>query len=64
VLSKYVSVGSIVAAIALPILVYIVTPHRTGFFMLCTVLIAALVIWKHRSNLSRLRAGTESKFLQ
>jgi glycerol-3-phosphate acyltransferase PlsY len=61
--SKYVSVGSIVASVALPILVYILTPHRTGFFMLCTVVIAALVIWKHHSNISRLRAGTESKFL-
>lgn len=63
-LSKYVSVGSIVAAISLPIFVYILTPHRTGVFMLCTIVIAALVVFKHSSNIARLRAGTESKFLR
>lgn len=63
-LSKYVSVGSIAAAISLPVLVYILTPHRTGVFMLCTIVIAALVIVKHSSNIARLRAGTESQFLK
>jgi glycerol-3-phosphate acyltransferase PlsY len=63
-LTKYVSIGSIAAAVSLPILVWLLTPHRSGFFMLCTVLIALLVVVKHHSNLSRLRAGTESKLLQ
>lgn len=64
VVTKYVSVGSIVASVSLPIFVWLFTPNRTGIFMLCTVAIAALVIFKHRSNISRLRAGTESKLLQ
>lgn len=63
-LTRYVSVGSIAAAIALPILVWLLTPHRTAFFMLCTILIAALVVLKHHSNIARLRAGTESKLLR
>jgi glycerol-3-phosphate acyltransferase PlsY len=61
--SKYVSVGSIAAAISVPIFVFFLTPNRTGIFMLCTVIIAALVVIKHHSNISRLRAGTESKLL-
>ncbi|MDE1162763.1 MAG: glycerol-3-phosphate 1-O-acyltransferase PlsY [Acidobacteriaceae bacterium] len=64
VLSKYVSVGSIVAAIALPIFAWLLTPHRTVFFLLCSILMAVLVVWKHSSNIARLRAGTESKFLR
>lgn len=64
VLSKYVSVGSIVAALSLPLFAWLLTPNRTLFFVLCTVLAAILVIWKHSSNISRLRAGTESKFLR
>ncbi|MDE1155577.1 MAG: glycerol-3-phosphate 1-O-acyltransferase PlsY [Acidobacteriaceae bacterium] len=63
-LSKYVSVGSIAAALALPVFVFLLTPNRTGFFMLCTVLTALLVVWKHWSNIERLRAGTESRFLR
>ncbi|MFC6647005.1 glycerol-3-phosphate 1-O-acyltransferase PlsY [Granulicella cerasi] len=64
VLSKYVSVGSVAAAVALPIFAWLLTPHRTLFFVLCSVAIAALVVYKHSSNLARLRAGTESQFLR
>ena len=59
---RYVSLASIVAAVSLPIFVWIFTPHRTAFFMLCTIAIALLVIVKHHANIARLRAGTESKF--
>ena len=61
-LFRYVSLASIVAAIALPLFVWIFTPHRTAFFMLCTIAIALLVILKHHANIARLRAGTESRF--
>ena len=61
--TKYVSIGSIAAAISVPLFVFLLTPNRTGIFMLCTILIAALVVIKHHSNISRLRAGTESKLL-
>jgi len=27
-----------------------------------TLLIAAIVIWKHHENISRIRSGTENKF--
>ena len=62
VLTRYVSLASIVAAIALPIFVWLFTPNRSAIFMLLTVVIAVLVILKHHENIARLRAGTESKF--
>jgi glycerol-3-phosphate acyltransferase PlsY len=32
------------------------------WFPAVLTLLAALAIWKHRSNIARLRAGTESRF--
>ncbi|XHC25471.1 glycerol-3-phosphate 1-O-acyltransferase PlsY [Phycisphaerales bacterium ac7] len=68
--TKYVSVSSIVAACALPIAItgfaVAAWPAQTTLvgawpFVLVGSLIAALVIVKHRSNLRRLREGTEPK---
>ena len=58
--TKYVSVGSISAAIALPATVWIMSPQN--FFLgIVTTALGALAIYKHKSNLQRLRAGTESR---
>jgi acyl phosphate:glycerol-3-phosphate acyltransferase len=60
-LTKYVSVGSIAAAIALPAAVWIMTPHNL-FLGLVTTALGLLAIYKHKSNIQRLMAGTESRF--
>jgi acyl phosphate:glycerol-3-phosphate acyltransferase len=63
--TRYVSVASIAAAVSLPIVV--------GFFLrwkflegsalfYFSLLIALLVLWRHRSNFSRLLNGTEQRF--
>jgi len=58
----YVSVGSIVAAAALPLLVA-ATPHAGGAPLLAfTVLLALVVVWAHRGNIGRLRRGEENRF--
>ena len=63
--SKYVSLASIASAIALPCSVFLFVP-KTGFefwtLFIFTVLIAALAVWRHRTNIERLRNGTESRF--
>jgi glycerol-3-phosphate acyltransferase PlsY len=64
-LSRYVSVGSIGAAIALPIFVAIYLHLRVlkGPALLpFSILIAAVVVWRHRSNLRRLYQGEEERF--
>jgi glycerol-3-phosphate acyltransferase PlsY len=59
-LTKYVSVGSIAAAVALPVTVWIMTPHNL-FLGIVTTALGALAICKHKSNLQRLMAGTENR---
>ena len=58
--TRYISLGSITAAAAMPPVVAFLDgrPPLVGV----TVVIALLVIWKHRENIQRLRAGTENRF--
>ena len=58
--SRYISLGSITAAAAMPAFVALFNPQPA--LLLMTVAVAALVIWKHRENIQRLRAGTENRF--
>lgn len=63
--TRYVSVASIAAAASLPLTVGALWAiHRGGGLPLLAfaLLISALAIWRHRSNIQRLRAGTESRF--
>jgi glycerol-3-phosphate acyltransferase PlsY len=64
--TRYVSIASIVAAISLPVAVGIlVLLHRADWLgFTVSVVMAALAIWRHRSNIVRLRAGTEPRFEQ
>ena len=69
-LSRYVSLASIVAAAALPL----ITIYGSWFHgriadgtwnkpLFCfTLVIAVLAIWKHQTNIQRLIAGTEHRF--
>jgi glycerol-3-phosphate acyltransferase PlsY len=58
--TRYVSVGSIAAAIALPAAVWILPPHNLLLGIVTTVL-GVMAIYKHKGNLQRLAAGTESR---
>ncbi|MEI6076544.1 MAG: glycerol-3-phosphate 1-O-acyltransferase PlsY [Verrucomicrobiota bacterium] len=59
-LTKYVSIGSISAAVALPATVWVLPPHNLLLSIVTTAL-GALAIYKHKSNLQRLMAGTENR---
>jgi glycerol-3-phosphate acyltransferase PlsY len=61
VLTRYVSVGSISGAVALPAAVWIMTPHNVLLGIVTTAL-GALAVYKHKSNIQRLMAGTENRF--
>lgn len=60
-LSGYVSLGSLLAAAALPPAVAL-TQGITSVFFWPSVVIAAFVWWTHRANIGRLRRGEESSF--
>ena len=60
VLTKYVSVGSIAGAIALPATVWVMSPNNL-FLGIVTTALGALAIYKHKSNIQRLLAGTENR---
>ena len=64
-ISRYVALGSIAAALALPAVS--VTLHfwkgdPSPPLCVFAALIGALAIWRHRSNIRRLRDGTENRF--
>lgn len=63
--TRYISLGSIIAAAALPILTAF-SPIRNNVgrmpLIIMTLLIGAFVIWRHRTNITRLINGTENKF--
>lgn len=61
--TRYVSVASIGAAAALGVAVWPLHLKTQGaWFPAVLTLLAAVAVWKHRSNIARLRAGTESRF--
>ena len=62
---RYVSLGSVAAAAAMPLLIYFLwAPHHAPPIIIDigTLAIAALVIYKHDGNLQRLVEGTEPRF--
>jgi glycerol-3-phosphate acyltransferase PlsY len=67
VVSRYVSLASMVAAVSLPVLTLLaaVLIHLpmldAGPFILLTSLLAVLVLIRHRQNIARLKAGTEHR---
>lgn len=66
-LTRYVSVASIAAAAALPpfVALYLHLRALSGPTLFpFSVLIAAVVIWRHRSNIQRLINGSEQRFGQ
>jgi glycerol-3-phosphate acyltransferase PlsY len=59
-LTRYASVGSILAAVALPVTVWVMTPHNLLLGIVTTAL-GALAIYRHKANIQRLIAGTENR---
>ena len=58
--TRYVSLGSMVASLTLPPVAYLA--GAPAHFVSSAVAVAALIVFRHRSNLARLRAGTELRF--
>ncbi|MEY8436424.1 glycerol-3-phosphate 1-O-acyltransferase PlsY [Atopobiaceae bacterium 24-176] len=60
--SRVVSLGSVAAAVALPFLAFFIYQPSSWAFELPFVLVAVVVVWAHRQNIAKMRAGDESTF--
>ncbi|HMF45550.1 MAG TPA: glycerol-3-phosphate 1-O-acyltransferase PlsY [Candidatus Udaeobacter sp.] len=64
-MTRYVSLASIIAAFALPLVILVVSwddQNQVKPLVYSSACVAAIVVWRHRSNLSRLIRGTEPRF--
>jgi acyl phosphate:glycerol-3-phosphate acyltransferase len=64
-LTRYVSVASITTAVVLPVIILVIRrqePSNGTAIFYGSLCVAAVVVWRHRSNLSRLMSGTEPRF--
>ncbi|HEV8362594.1 MAG TPA: glycerol-3-phosphate 1-O-acyltransferase PlsY [Gemmatimonadaceae bacterium] len=60
VITRYVSLGSLVAAVTLAVAVAVTRGVQSAPF-LAALAVATFVIWSHRSNIARLRRGEERR---
>ncbi|NWF92049.1 MAG: glycerol-3-phosphate 1-O-acyltransferase PlsY [Syntrophaceae bacterium] len=58
---RFISVGSMVSAMTMPILIAFFRSDSLAYIVL-SLLIAALILYRHQSNLSRLLEGTEHRW--
>ena len=59
-LTRYISLGSITAAISLPFILLILDAESA--LVLTAIISAFLIVLKHRGNISKILNGTENKF--
>ena len=65
--SRYSSLGAIVAAVLAPVYAWFILPQADNLlgisdYVLVIFLMAVMLIWRHRTNIKKLLAGTEAGF--
>ncbi len=60
--SRYVSLASIALGVSLPLSCFFLKHGQTQFWFAAAI--AAFNVWTHRSNIGRLLAGTENRFVK
>jgi glycerol-3-phosphate acyltransferase PlsY len=58
--TRYISLGSVLAAAALPLLVWLID-RPPAPVVAAAAIGGAFIVWRHKENIARLRAGNESK---
>jgi glycerol-3-phosphate acyltransferase PlsY len=59
--TRYISLGSMLGAGLFPFAVWLLY-HPTWPVVACMVFCGGFIVWRHRANIGRLRAGTENVF--
>ncbi len=62
-ITRYVSLGSIVASSVFPLFVWVFYRAHSGFpfFLVFAVLMVVFIVYRHKANIQRLLQGTENK---
>ena len=58
--TRFVSLGSITAAVLIPVIAWLIYPGELLLPIFLTLL-GAMVVWRHRANIARLIAGKENR---
>lgn len=59
-ISRYSSLAAIVAAVLSPVYAWFLLPYKD--YVIMVLVIAVMLVWRHKSNIQKLLAGTESGF--
>ena len=59
-LTRYSSLAAIVAALAAPIYAWLLLPYKD--YVLMVLVMSVMLVWRHKSNIQKLLAGTEAGF--
>jgi glycerol-3-phosphate acyltransferase PlsY len=59
--SRYISAASVLCAAMFPLAVWMID-HPPAPVLISAVIAGAFIVWRHKSNIERLRAGNESVF--
>ncbi len=59
--SRFISLGSVVAAATLPFAVWLIL-HPPLPVLAASLIAGILIVWRHKGNIDRLRTGTENVF--
>jgi acyl-phosphate glycerol 3-phosphate acyltransferase len=62
VISRYVSLGSMLAGISFPFFLFFLFRVRDLPLLIFAIVVALLLLFTHRKNIGRLLSGTESRF--
>lgn len=61
-LGRYISLGSVVAAAAFPVVIWALHEYQDPYQLVLISVACLLIIWRHRGNLSRIFARVEPRF--
>lgn len=61
VLSKYISLASIVSVVVFPV-VLLIAAHPSPAVLIAAIFAAWLIVYRHKANIQRLKMGTENVF--
>ena len=59
--TRYISLGSVLAAGFFPVSVFLID-HPPNIVVISAAIAGAFIVWRHTSNLQRIRAGNENVF--